>query len=75
MVAEVADGQRTVRARISTPEAYRLTALAAVEVMRRILALDFKPGFQTPSRLYGADFILGFPGVVREDMEDSLPLP
>jgi short subunit dehydrogenase-like uncharacterized protein len=26
------------------------------------------PGFQTPAQAYGADFILDFPGVTREDI-------
>jgi hypothetical protein len=40
--------------------------------MQRILAGDFKPGFQTPSRAYGEDFILGFPGVAREDILEEV---
>lgn len=68
LIAEVrADGQ-TVRAKLHTPEAYRLTALTSVEIMKRILASDYQPGFQTPSKAYGSDFILQFPGVTREDL-------
>ena len=36
--------------------------------VERVLAGDFKPGFQTPSLAYGADFILEFEGVQREDL-------
>jgi short subunit dehydrogenase-like uncharacterized protein len=68
MIAEVSDGTKTVRAKLHTPEAYHLTALTSVEIMKRILSDDYKPGFQTPSKAYGADFILGFDGVQREDM-------
>ena len=68
MIAEVTDGKRTVRAKLRTPEAYRLTALTSVEIMKRILSSDYKPGFQTPSKVYSADFILQFAGVVREDI-------
>jgi short subunit dehydrogenase-like uncharacterized protein len=75
MIAELSDGQRAVRVRLSTPEAYRLTALASVEIMRQMLAGQLKPGFQTPSRLFGADFILGFPGVVREDLDAGVSTP
>lgn len=57
-----------VRSRLRTPEGYTFTALATVEIMQRILASDLKPGFQTPSLLYGPDFVLGFPGVERTDL-------
>ena len=30
---------------------------------------DAEPGFQTPARLFGPGFILGFPGVSRADLE------
>jgi hypothetical protein len=33
-----------------------------------VLAGDLEPGFQTPARVYGSDFVLGIPGVVREDL-------
>ena len=68
LIAEVTDGKKTVRAKLRTPEAYYLTALTAVEIMKRIINSDFKPGFQTPSRVYGADFILQFAGAKREDL-------
>lgn len=65
--ASNADGQ-IVRSRLRTPEGYTFTALAAVEIMQRILSSDFRPGFQTPSSIYGPDFVLGFPGVERTDL-------
>lgn len=68
LIAEVTGGKQTVRAKLRTPEAYYLTALTSVEIMKRILESDFKPGFQTPSKVYGADFILQFAGVEREDI-------
>lgn len=68
LIAEVTDGAKTVRAKLRTPEAYYLTALTSVEIMKRILTSDLKPGFQTPSKMYGADFILQFDGVQREDL-------
>jgi short subunit dehydrogenase-like uncharacterized protein len=68
LIAEVTDGTKTVRAKLRTPEAYYLTALTSVEIMKRILSNDFKPGFQTPSKVYGADFILQFAGVQRDDL-------
>ncbi|MFM8877404.1 MAG: saccharopine dehydrogenase family protein [Anaerolineae bacterium] len=68
LIAEVTDGTKTVRAKLRTPEAYYLTALTSVEIMKRILSNDLKPGFQTPSNVYGADFILQFAGVQRDDL-------
>jgi short subunit dehydrogenase-like uncharacterized protein len=62
------DDGGSVSSKLKTPEAYNLTALASVEIMRRILAGDLKPGFQTPSLVYGPDFILGFEGVERVDL-------
>jgi hypothetical protein len=43
--------------------------MTAIAIARRVLAGDFKPGFQTPSLAYGADFILQFEGVTREDLD------
>ena len=68
LIAEVTDGSKTIRAKLRTPEAYYLTGLTSVEIMKRILANDLKPGFQTPSKVYGADFIMQFAGVQREDL-------
>jgi short subunit dehydrogenase-like uncharacterized protein len=58
----------SVSSKLKTPEGYSLTALASVEIMRRVLAGDLEPGFQTPSLAYGPDFILGFEGVERVDL-------
>jgi short subunit dehydrogenase-like uncharacterized protein len=57
-----------VISRMVTPEGYELTRLSAVAVAERVLAGESKPGFQTPARAFGRDFILGFPGVTREDL-------
>jgi short subunit dehydrogenase-like uncharacterized protein len=61
------DGRRAA-ARLGTPEAYTFTAFAAVAIARRVLARDLETGFQTPARVYGGDFVLGLPDVVREDL-------
>ena len=58
----------TVRSRLRTPEGYSLTAATAFDAARRVAAGDIKPGFQTPSRVFGADYILSFDGVSREDL-------
>jgi len=69
MVAEMRDENQTVRAKLRTPEGYRCTALTTVEIMKRISNGDLKTGFQTPSLAYGAEFIMQFDGVEREDLE------
>jgi short subunit dehydrogenase-like uncharacterized protein len=58
---------RTAVARLTGPEGYSFTALAAVAVVERVLAGPVVPGFQTPARLFGPDFVLGLPGVRRID--------
>ena len=60
------DGRRVV-SRLRGPEGYTLTAHAAVRVVERVLAGRHAPGFQTPSRLLGPDFVLEVPGVTRLD--------
>ncbi|HVH38878.1 MAG TPA: saccharopine dehydrogenase NADP-binding domain-containing protein [Gemmatimonadaceae bacterium] len=66
---EVTDASgKSASARLTAPDGYSLTALTAVEGARRVLAGGIATGFQTPSRAFGADFILGFAGVRREDV-------
>jgi short subunit dehydrogenase-like uncharacterized protein len=69
IVAEIecVDGT-VVRSRMRTPEAFSLTASAATAIAARVIAGDLEPGFQTPARIYGADFPLSLPGVTREDL-------
>jgi short subunit dehydrogenase-like uncharacterized protein len=68
LIAEVTDGKNIVRAKLKTPEAYYLTSLTSLEIIKNILGNNYKAGFQTPSKVYGADFILKFAGVEREDL-------
>jgi short subunit dehydrogenase-like uncharacterized protein len=56
-----------VVSRLSGPEGYTLTALAALAVVGRVLTGQAPPGFQTPARAYGPDFVLELPGVERVD--------
>jgi len=51
------DAGNRIEERLTVPEGYTTTALAALEITRRILAGDLKPGFQTPSMAYGPDLI------------------
>jgi short subunit dehydrogenase-like uncharacterized protein len=68
-IGEVTDPNRgRAVSRLTTPEGYTCTALTTVEIMKRILNGELKPGFQTASMAYGADFILQFPGVRRESV-------
>ena len=59
---------RTVVSRLVTPEPYALTALTAVEIVRRIASDGAPAGFRTPSAVFGADFIMAFEGVGRVDL-------
>jgi len=59
------DQGQTARSRMSTPEGYSLTAATAFDAARRVVAGEIKPGFQTPSRAFGADCILTFDDVNR----------
>jgi short subunit dehydrogenase-like uncharacterized protein len=61
-------GGETVRSRLTTPEGYTLTAETGLEIAKRAASGDFKAGFQTPSLAYGADFVLQFADVRREDL-------
>jgi short subunit dehydrogenase-like uncharacterized protein len=68
-VGEVSDpGRARAVSKLITPEGYTCTALTAVAILKHIQEDDYKPGFQTPSLAYGADFILQFPGVRRENL-------
>lgn len=57
------------RARLRGPDGYTFTAMAAVRIMEAVLDGRVAPGFQTPSRALGSDFVLQIPGVTREDLD------
>ena len=58
----VADAQgHSVQATLQTLEGYRLTVLTALASLDKVLAGEAPPGFSTPSKAFGPDFILGFP--------------
>ncbi len=59
---------RTASARLRTPNGYTLTAMTALRAVQETLAGRAKLGFQTPARVFGADFVLQFGGVRREDI-------
>jgi short subunit dehydrogenase-like uncharacterized protein len=62
-----ASGQ-SARARVTTGQGNVLTAQAGVEIAQRVIAGEAKPGFQTPSLVFGPDFILQFEGAGREEL-------
>jgi short subunit dehydrogenase-like uncharacterized protein len=62
-------GQRAA-ARLYMPNGYTLTAMTALRAAQNAAAGKAKPGFQTPSRAFGKDFVLEFDGVRREDIAD-----
>ena len=64
---EHADGRRA-SARLTAPEGYAFTALAAVECAGRVLAGQARPGFLTPSLAFGPDLALSIAGVERIDL-------
>jgi len=45
-----------------------LTAQAAVRAAERVLAGGVPTGFLTPSKAFGADFVLSLPDTRREDL-------
>jgi short subunit dehydrogenase-like uncharacterized protein len=54
---------RVVEATLVTPEGYSLTVQTAVEIARRTLAGEVAPGFSTPAKAFGGQFIEQFDGV------------
>jgi saccharopine dehydrogenase (NAD+, L-lysine-forming) len=53
---------------LTTPEAYAFSSETAASIAHLVLHGDAEPGFHTPARVYGADFVLRFAGVSREDL-------
>lgn len=61
------NGNRVV-SRMQGPEGYTITALAALNIAQKILDGNFKPGYQTPAKAYGADLVLEIEGMSRQDV-------
>jgi short subunit dehydrogenase-like uncharacterized protein len=59
----VSAGSEAVEMTMSVPEGYTLTANAALECAKRVLAGSVQPGAWTPSLAFGADFAASLPGV------------
>jgi len=45
-----------------------LTAIAALNIVDKILSGSFSPGYQTPAKAYGANLVLKIDGVDRQDV-------
>lgn len=70
VVAEVENAQGTIsRDRLTTPNSYKFTYLAAVEAARRVLDGQWRAGFQTPSLAYGPSFAFTLPDCHLEPRE------
>jgi short subunit dehydrogenase-like uncharacterized protein len=62
------DAGRKAASRLAMPEGYTFTAAAALALVERVLAGQAPPGFQTPGKAYGPDFVLALDGVTRTDL-------
>ena len=60
---------RTVTARVRVPNGYTVTTDASIAIARRLLAGGVTPGFTTPARLMGADFVTALPGATKITVE------
>ncbi|HEY5559270.1 MAG TPA: saccharopine dehydrogenase NADP-binding domain-containing protein [Steroidobacteraceae bacterium] len=60
---------RTKTARVRVPNGYTVTTDAAIAIARRLLQPAAAPGFTTPARLMGADFVTRLPGATQISVE------
>jgi short subunit dehydrogenase-like uncharacterized protein len=63
------DSGKQALATLEAPSGYALTAKTAVLIAEKILAGNFKPGYQTPAMLYGEKLILEVPTVKQQDLD------
>ena len=60
MVAEATDAwRRPTRLRLRTLDGYTFSAITAQAIAQQVDSGVWAPGFQTPARVYGPDFVLG----------------
>jgi short subunit dehydrogenase-like uncharacterized protein len=64
---EARDAAQAVVSRLETVEGYELTSRTALMAVHRVLAGGLAPGFQTPGRAFGPDFVLAVEGTSRRD--------
>ena len=60
---------RAITARVRVPNGYTVTTDASIAIARRLLAGGVSPGFTTPARLMGADFVASLPGASKITVE------
>lgn len=58
----------TKSAKLTTLEGYKLTAITSLMVIEEMIKETPSPGYQTPSKAFGADFILKVENTNREDI-------
>jgi short subunit dehydrogenase-like uncharacterized protein len=58
-------GGNRAEARLECPEGYETTVQTALLICEKILGGNFKTGFQTPAKAYGADLILEIEGAAK----------
>jgi len=74
IIAEAEDSwRRRSCVRLETPDGYSFTAEAATAIARCAMRGNFVSGFQTPGKIYGADFVLGFRGTRRQELRRPFP--
>ena len=56
---------RTATARLRVPNGYTITTDSAVAIAQRLMDSAVVPGFTTPARLMGADFVTRLPGATQ----------
>jgi short subunit dehydrogenase-like uncharacterized protein len=66
-------GGRRVSARMVCPNGYALTAESSILAAEKVLAGGASAGFQTPSSVFGADYVLELSGTSREDINIDDP--
>jgi len=65
----VDENNNRATSRLHGPEAGVIwTTRAAIEAVKKVLSGQAPPGFQTPAKAFGADFVLECEGVSREDL-------
>ena len=69
IVAEVENRGRWLRsARLTLPDGYTITPPIVINALQELAKGQVRTGFSTPAQVFGADFILGCPGVSRSDI-------
>ncbi|MCX2731537.1 saccharopine dehydrogenase NADP-binding domain-containing protein [Saccharopolyspora sp. NFXS83] len=69
-LAEVTGGDgRVARSLVTTPTGYTFTQHSSVEIARRVLSGQFRPGFQSPASAYGPELVTAIDGTTVVDLD------